>query len=162
MEIWKKVEELEHFSISNYGRLRNDKTNHISHMPNNGKYQTCHLRKNGVYVKKFYIHRLVAQAFIPNPHNYKYVNHKDENCSNNHEDNLEWCTMSYNIKYGTSIDRMMHNRHGKNAPRAVYVDDVYFRSLLLASKYMNCSHRTIRYKLEQGNTEYKGFKIRWA
>ncbi len=45
------------------------------------------------------VHRLVAKAFIPNPNNYPCVNHKDENKSNNHADNLEWCTYKYNVQY---------------------------------------------------------------
>lgn len=51
--------------------------------------------------RKWYrVHRLVAQCFIPNPNNYKEINHKDENPSNNCVDNLEWCDRSYNINYG--------------------------------------------------------------
>jgi hypothetical protein len=46
--------------------------------------------------KAFDIHRLVAQHFIPNPNNYRVVNHKDCNKSNNHKDNLEWCSDMYN------------------------------------------------------------------
>ena len=45
------------------------------------------------------VHRLVAKAFIPNPNNYPCVNHKDENKSNNHANNLEWCTYKYNVRY---------------------------------------------------------------
>ena len=49
------------------------------------------------------IHRLVANAFIPNPNNLPQINHIDENRLNNKVDNLEWCTAKYNSNYG------MHN-----------------------------------------------------
>lgn len=51
------------------------------------------------------IHRLVAEAFVPNPNNLPEINHKDENKANNRADNLEWCNRSYNVKYGTGIRR---------------------------------------------------------
>ena len=59
------------------------------------------------------IHRLVAEAFIPNPHNYPCVNHKDENKLNNMVDNLEWCTYAYNSRYGTSAERIRGKNLGK-------------------------------------------------
>lgn len=49
--------------------------------------------------KSFYVHRLVAQAFLPNPDNLPCVNHKDEDKSNPHADNLEWCDRFYNMGY---------------------------------------------------------------
>lgn len=51
------------------------------------------------------IHRIVASAFIPNPDNLPCVNHKDENRKNNHVNNLEWCTYSYNALYGKAIEK---------------------------------------------------------
>ena len=51
------------------------------------------------------VHRLVAKHFLPNPNNYDCVNHKDENPRNNCVSNLEWCTHSYNRKYGTCEKR---------------------------------------------------------
>ena len=56
--------------------------------------------------KTYFVHKLVAQAFIPNPHKYLYVNHKDENKLNNNVKNLEWCTAQYNCNYGTRNERM--------------------------------------------------------
>ena len=50
--------------------------------------------------KMFRVHRLVAETFIPNPDNLPQVNHKDENPANNTVENLEWCSVSYNINYG--------------------------------------------------------------
>lgn len=54
---------------------------------------------------KMRVHRLVAETFIPNPDNLPQVNHKNENTFINSVDNLEWCTASYNVNYGTRIER---------------------------------------------------------
>lgn len=66
--------------------------------------------------KHFYLHRLVAETFIENPHNLLYINHKDENKLNNSSSNLEWCTFEYNINYGTRNRRAGEKVSGKKNP----------------------------------------------
>ena len=56
--------------------------------------------------KRHYIHRLVGEAFVPNPLEKEDVNHKDENPSNNHASNLEWLTHKENLNYGMRNERV--------------------------------------------------------
>ena len=72
---------------------------------NNRGYLMVSLYKNGK-LKNRTVHRIVAEAFIPNPKGFLEINHKDENKSNNEIFNLEWCTREHNVKYGTSIERI--------------------------------------------------------
>ena len=74
-------------------------------------YYSVGLTLNGV-TKRFLVHRLVAQAFIPNPENLPQVNHKDEDKTNNTVDNLEWCDLNYNLHYGTHFERSGLTRRG--------------------------------------------------
>ena len=67
-----------------------------------GEYLNISLRKNGRYYQML-VHRLVALQFLDNPNNYKYINHKDRNKTNNNINNLEWCTASYNSNYENMI-----------------------------------------------------------
>ena len=63
-------------------------------------YLVVYLYKNGVK-KKYLIHRLVADAFIPNPLNLPEINHKNEDKTDNRVENLEWCDHKHNINFGT-------------------------------------------------------------
>ena len=114
-EIWKDIPNYEgYYQISNLGNVKSligwsySEKCYIKRekilKPNLREYKQIVLIKN----KKreyHYIHRLVAQAFVPNPNNLSYVNHKDENKYNNNADNLEFCSHQYNDCYGTKLDR---------------------------------------------------------
>ncbi len=104
MEIWKHIAGYEGlYWVSNLGRVKNaEKVLKLT--PNKKGYQRVGLHKNGK-IKTVYVHRLVAEAFVPNNNNLPQVNHKDENKSNNNADNLEWCTSLYNNTYGDKNER---------------------------------------------------------
>ena len=103
MESWKKIDNYDNYMISNLGNIKNIKRNKLlSPSKNTWGYLGVMLHKNG-NVKRYQIHRLVANAFIPNIENKKEVNHKDGNKLNNHVDNLEWVTRSENILHSYKI-----------------------------------------------------------
>ena len=115
-EIWKNIKGYEGlYQISNYGKVKSLERYYFSGMYNAiKKYQNENIRKtekskNGYLrvtlskngkLKKYSIHRLVAETFIPNPNNLLQVNHIDENKENNYYKNLEWCDSEYNVNYG--------------------------------------------------------------
>jgi hypothetical protein len=79
---------------------------------NNGLgYLQVRFTINGKTYRK-YIHRMVAEAFIPNPHGYSEVNHIDGDKSNNHVSNLEWCSRSYNIKHALKKGLLLKDNRG--------------------------------------------------
>lgn len=106
MEIYKDIRGYEGlYQVSDTGKVYSIKRNKELSIQKSKGYLRVQLWKNGS-CKWFLIHRLVAEAFIPNPDNLPQVNHKDECKFNNNIDNLEWCSAKYNSNYGTRITRM--------------------------------------------------------
>ena len=103
-EIWKSIKGYEGlYEISNFGRVKSMpklrmKKEKIMKPSNRGGYLRISLSKDGIS-KSFYIHRLVAESFIPNLDGKKEVNHIDGNKKNNNASNLEWSTRSENMKH---------------------------------------------------------------
>lgn len=95
---WRIIEEDTNYMVSNTGLVKRISTNHILSFGNKKRYYTVALHSNGTR-KDRYVHRLVALAFLPNPNNLGYVNHKDHNIHNNCVDNLEWCSSSENARH---------------------------------------------------------------
>lgn len=108
MEIWKDIEGYEGlYQVSNLGRVKSLKFNKekiLKLLLDSKGYYKVNLYKNNK-IKTYLMHRLIASAFISNPNNLPQVNHKDEDKTNNKVENLEWCTVDYNINYGTRTEK---------------------------------------------------------
>lgn len=117
MEIWKDINGFEGlYQVSNLGNvkrlagvvlMKNGLTRTVREKilkpakcgnKKYGGYLFVNLYKEGKKIPK-YIHRLVADAFVPNPYNLPQVNHKDEDKTNNVVDNLEFCSVLSNLTY---------------------------------------------------------------
>lgn len=125
MEEWKDITGFEgSYQASNLGRVRSlDRyinASHGSKQFRKGQIIKGSVMPNGYLVvglwkdckcEQHYIHRLIAQTFIPNPNGYAEINHKDEDKTNNSVSNLEWCEHSYNINYGTTKERISKSHY---------------------------------------------------
>lgn len=112
-ENWRPIRGFPDYEVSNLGRVKSLSRDYGygSHgdmilKPDTAKgYKRVTLFRDCVRHRR-QVHRLVAEAFIPNPENLPLVNHKDENKANNRVENLEWCTQQYNANYGTRNSRI--------------------------------------------------------
>lgn len=120
MEKWKPIKNFEEkYEVSDMGNVRSHDMilpckNNSSHIrkgktlipqKNRNGYLFVNLRGNE-HSGKYYIHRLVADAFVLNEKGLPIVNHKNEIKSDNRAENLEWCTNQYNINYGSCPDKI--------------------------------------------------------
>ena len=149
IEIWCPVKGYEGlYEVSTWGRvksLRYNKTNKIvilTPVKTKAGYLMISLCKDKS-VKRFYIHRLVAVTFIPNPNNLPLVNHKDQNPQNNRVENLEWCTQKYNVNYADAQEKRIKK---ESKPVAQYTLDGK-----LVATYLSASDAGRQTGIHQGN-----------
>ena len=169
-EEWRIIEEAPEYEVSTTGKVRNIKNGNLiaGSIDKDGytRVTLCTKGPEGDYEKCKRItrfrHRLVALAFIPNPDDLPCVNHKDEDKSNSNVDNLEWCTVKYNVNYGEgakqraeALRKIQRDVFHRKA-RPVYVYDKVthdfigkYDSMTVAANELNCDYRTI-YKVAMG------------
>jgi len=174
-EVWKDIKGYEGlYQVSNIGNVKSlyrideyyihgvlykrpRKEKMLAQQKNHG-YKRVSLCKKAKQ-KWFFVHRLGAEAFLPNPNNLPQVNHKDENKENNfiwvNEDgsvdfeksNLEWCTEDYNKNYGTMKKRLsVIHKNRKDLSKPVYCTELEqtFPSIKEASRQTNIKFASIQ------------------
>ena len=141
MEVWKDVVGHEgKYKVSNEGKVMN--LTSLLSSSKRGGYPSVTLRRDGKG-KPHYVHRLVAQAFLPNPEELPNVNHKDEDKGNPHVSNLEWCDQHYNMDYSLAKEYTLTSPSG-----AVY----HVRGL-----YKFCREHELRAQHLSHRGKYKGW-----
>lgn len=139
MEIYKPIPNYPNYSVSNYGNVKNNKLDII--MSNGSKkhrYQYVNIMNNIGEHKSLSLHRIVAEAFVPNHENKPYVNHIDRNKKNNHVSNLELTTHSENIKHTIVTGRTESiNNNKKNKITFNNCETKIFDSLNETAKYFD-------------------------
>ena len=96
-ELFKRIDGYDNYLVSNFGNVKNSKTNRILKLINDsGGYKVISLYQNKK-LKIFKVHRLVGKAFLENPDNKPVIDHIDNNPSNNNVKNLRWCSQKDNL-----------------------------------------------------------------
>lgn len=158
IEDWKDIKNYEGlYQVSNLGNVRRmkfinniikkNKIYSISKGKNNSGYLKVSLYKDNKMKNKL-VHRLVAEAFIPNPNNLPQVNHIDGNKLNNNVSNLEWCSQSQNMKHAYKLGltkAYATGKYGANNPKAIKINMIdkksgetikTFNSIIDGAKYI--------------------------
>lgn len=155
-EKWKDIKGYEGlYQISSFGNVRSLRFNKIKLLkPGHSKdYFTYEFSVNHISEVKS-AHHLVAEAFIPNPENKPFINHIDGNKQNNHVENLEWCTASYNVKHAYATGLAPRHATKQNQPHQKGILEVntntFYFSIRECARQLNIKRDTIRRSLKLG------------
>lgn len=164
----KRLCRKEVFSVKEYNGFAVDDNLHIYNL-RTGREVTPYIGSDGYMAvsrtdenhksKHQRVHTIYAHCFIPNPNNYKYVNHIDSNKLNNALDNLEWCTNSYNVYHGWHSG----NRTHKNKTTVTVTDLQYnfvgeYSSIRECSKALSLDrHKIARVLKRELRDDYLGY-----
>jgi len=159
--MWKDIKNWEGiYEISDSGHVRNKITGHIlSYNINSAGYYRVALYKKGHNPEhqKLFIHRLVAENFIPNPDNLPEVNHKDHNLSHNYVSNLEWTS-----RIDNELDSRMYGSKKYRPFKVVFTDDAIkiFDTKPMLARLLNISRSLVRLWLNNESHTYNNYGIK--
>ena len=175
VETWVDIEGYEGlYQVSTLGRVRS--LDRWQYNPVAATHQTLHKGHilNGVVSQRGYlmvglrpaegkrkncsVHRLVAKAFIPNPDNLPFVNHKNYDQLDNRVENLEWCNEAYNVHYGRADQIRQMNQPKRKAVSQYTLDGAFIASyptMTAAAKAAN-THRALIRKCLSGEYQQAG------
>lgn len=163
--MWKKIyyNNIEtNYSISDIGEVRNDITGYILKPAIQQGYAhvTIYINKKGKRVK---IHRLVANAFIPNPDNKPYVNHIDGIRSNNRVENLEWVTASENTQHAVDTGLFLPTREKSVTQFSLDGEKIAtYKSASEASRETNSLQEKITMCCQRQRQTHNGYQWRYT
>ena len=150
-EIWKDIKGYEGlYQVSNFGRIKkirfinnvcNIEKEHLRKLNVRNGYYIIQLSKNGAR-KSHQVHRLVAEAFIPNIENKPFINHKDYNPLNNNVNNLEWCTQKENVNWSIcNMKKRKKTTHSNTGEKYISYrkENNTYRITINKKEYASCS-----------------------
>lgn len=170
-EIWKSIVGFEEYEVSNKGRVLSRKQKKdgvfLTQQTNHAGYKYVTLRDENYRPHLELVHRLVAEAFIPNPNKKLTVNHKYENKGNNIVSNLEWAThleqKNYCSQKRPDVNPSMLDEEGRQ-PRELIETRAYLRKckyliddLNMIAYYDDNTHRSKKYETENKFYDYKPY-----
>lgn len=165
-EVWRTVVGYEgKYMVSNIGRVKSLVSNCILNQYDRNGYPHVGLYKN-LKTKSLKVHRLVAVAFVGNPDNKPFVNHKDGTRNNNHVENLEWVTNQENRQHGIDLKGYEFTDARKAAVKKINLiarkpvfcveDNLRFESGRAAAAYYGIHYHTVSRNLDKNKTTKKG------
>lgn len=170
-EIWKHSRTVINAEVSNKGNIRDNITKKPYRLYKVGNY--LKVQFNG---KQYFLHKLIAEAFIPNPDNKPHVDHIDTNPINNVVENLRWCTVKENNNNPRTVDKQIDRLKNYNKDRKLKVirinpstnEQILFNSILDAANSVNDASTNIsrvckaNFELEKPRYKCKGYYFVYA